>query len=73
MTSRAKAKEQKLKILIPTNFSGHGVTAGEHAIELFKDTTAEFILENVYQSPKGSAGTLISFHDIISREVNEKA
>jgi hypothetical protein len=72
MTGRVKAKEQKLKILIPTNFSGHGIRAAEYAIELFKDAAGEFILENVYQAPKGNANTLISIHDIISREVNEK-
>jgi hypothetical protein len=71
MTSKTKAEEKRLKILIPTNFSGHGVTAAEYAIELFKDTAGEFILENVYQGPKGNTGTLISINDIISRDVNE--
>ncbi|MGP8216858.1 MAG: universal stress protein [Bacteroidia bacterium] len=72
MIERRVPEGQKLKILIPTDFSGHALNAGVFAIELLKNAASEAILENVFQAPKENAGTLISFNDIISRESQER-
>ena len=72
MANVSKIEKQKLKILIPTDFSGHALNAGFFAIELLKNAQGEFILENVFQVPKGNTGTLVSVNDIIIRESLQK-
>ncbi len=72
MKDTQKGKGQKLKILIPTDFSGHALNAGGFAIQLLKKSAGEVILENAYQLPKENSGTLISVNDIIITESKEK-
>jgi nucleotide-binding universal stress UspA family protein len=72
MKTADKIKKQKLKILVPTDFSGHGLNAGAFAIELLKNAPSEIILENVFQVPKENTGTLISISDIIKTESQER-
>lgn len=72
MKTVKKIKKQKLRILVPTDFSGHGLNAGAFAIELLKNAPSEIILENVFQVPKENTGTLISISDIIKTESQER-
>jgi len=72
MKSTMNKGNRKLRILVPTDFSGHAVNAGAYAIQLFKHTVGEVILENVYQLPKENTGTLISINDLILHESEEK-
>jgi nucleotide-binding universal stress UspA family protein len=72
MTDKKKIEVKKLKMLIPTDFSGHALNAGEFAMQLLKKSAGEVILENVYQVPKENSGTLISVNDIIISESKEK-
>jgi hypothetical protein len=70
--TKKKNKNQKLRVLVPTDFSGHALNAGIFTIELLKNTLGELILENVFQVPKENTGTLISVNDIIIRESEER-
>ncbi len=72
MSDKKKTEVKKLKMLIPTDFSGHALNAGEFAMQLLKKSASEIILENVYQVPKENSGTLISVNDIIISESKEK-
>jgi nucleotide-binding universal stress UspA family protein len=70
--TKKKSENKKLKVLVPTDFSGHALNAGAFIIELLKNTLRELILENVYQVPKENSGTLISVNDIIISESEAK-
>jgi hypothetical protein len=72
MKSIVKTENNKLRILVPTDFSGHALHAGAYAIQLFKNSIGEIILENIYQFPKDNTGTLISINDLILHESEEK-
>jgi len=68
MLQSIKIKGKKMKVLVPTDFSGSGVNAAAFAIKLFDKRADEIILENVFQIPKANKGTLVSIDDIISNE-----
>jgi hypothetical protein len=68
MLQSIKMSGRKMKVLVPTDFSGSGVNAAAFAIKLFDKKTDEIILENVFQIPKENKGTLVSIDDIISNE-----
>jgi len=68
MLDTLRSEEKKMKILVPTDFSGSGVNAAALAIKLFQKKTDAIILENVFQTPKENRGTLISIHDIIAND-----
>lgn len=71
MRAKGLASKKNCKILIPTNFTGHGAIAGEYAVRLFNKLSCTYILETVCQAPKGSAGTLIKISDIIMRAASD--
>lgn len=72
MKVRDKIAKHKLKILVPTDFSGHALNAGSFTIELLKNTSGEIVLENVFQTPRENTGSLISINDIIIKESQER-
>ncbi len=72
MTAKNRTVREQPNILIPTNFTGHAVIAGEYAARLLEGSPCNIILETVYQAPKGSAGTLIRIADILLAEAEEK-
>lgn len=68
MFSDVLKKDEKFKLLVPTNFSGAGANAAAFAIGLFKKRTDELVLENVFQAPKQVSSTLISISDLLANE-----